>query len=165
MDTRDSDLPRPEPTLERVIQAFAISPVTAGAPCAAALGLFMVFSGGIWSTSLWLRAVGGSALLVAAWAYPVTFILGVPLYVVLRKRVRLTGLNSTIAGATIGGLVALLGAAAPELRDNLLLRGLIGWPHLLVLGAACGALPGLTFCAIATRSIETFRNWPGAHRS
>lgn len=141
------------PVLDRVIQAFAIAPPTAGMPFGAALGLFMVISGGTWSSTGWLTAVGGGAFLVSAWAYPVALVLGVPLYILMRERVPLTPLHSAIVGGTIGGLVAagLLGAAAPQLRDLLLMRGLIGWPHLLGLGFICGVLPGLVFCAIATR--------------
>jgi hypothetical protein len=154
-----------EPTLARAVPAFAIAPITAGIPCAIAIGLFMAFSGGTWSSAGWLTAVAGSAVLVGAWAYPVALVIGVPLFFLMRGRVPVTPLASTLVGATIGAFTAMgmLAVAAPQLRNGLLLKGLIGWPHLLALGLMCGALPGLTFCAIATRGFTPRTGLPANH--
>jgi hypothetical protein len=116
------------PRLDSVIQAFAISPATAGIACGIAMGLFMKLNGVAWSSPDMLKVVAGSAFLVGAWAYPVALFIGGPSYFLLRDRIPLTPIHSAVVGAIIGGLMALglFGAFAPQVRGDLLLRAHIG---------------------------------------
>ncbi|MBL8770546.1 MAG: hypothetical protein JNK30_04125 [Phenylobacterium sp.] len=151
----DLDRMRRQPSLGRVVTGFALSPITAGMPCAFALAMYAIAEGRGGIDAEGLRLTAGLALVVGLWAYPVAFVVAAPLYVLSRRWIGLTALNSAAAGAAVGASVAaaFLGAAAPELRELLLLQGAVGWLHLLALASACGALPGFVFYLIAGRPI------------
>jgi hypothetical protein len=126
------------PSFERICLAFATAPATAAIPCALGISLLLAFHH---ATRGWSAVLGG-AFLVGMWAYPVALVLGVPTYVLLRERIPLRPIRSAAVGTAIGGLATtgFLSVAAPQLRDGLYLRGLIGWPHLLGVGLVCGDL-------------------------
>jgi hypothetical protein len=141
------------PSFERVCLAFAVAPPSAAVPVFvfyAALLAPYVRSDNVGG---WLVGPGGFALLAGAFAYPITLVLAVPTYLAARALLRLTPLRAAAIGGGLGVLVisGLLALAAPELKAGLFLGGLIGEWHLVALGFAAGALPGLAFWTIATR--------------
>jgi hypothetical protein len=120
---------------------------------AAAASGTAVFIIGMWLLDgpPWHVWVGG--LVVGLWlsavfiAGPVTVLIGVPLYLFLRGRVRATPLNCGLTGAILGTIplifwaVVIDGASVGDLLPALV-------------GAPCGALGGLVFWLVAAREIN-----------
>jgi hypothetical protein len=94
---------------------------------------------GVLLLGLWL-----SAIFIAG---PATVLVGVPLYLFLRGRVRATPLNCGLIGAVIGTLPLVFwvtvigGASAADLL-------------FVLTGAPCGAFGGLVFWMVAAREIN-----------
>lgn len=96
------------------------------------------FPGGL-VAGLWL-----SAMFIAG---PTTVLVGVPLYLFLRSRVRATLLNCAVAGGFVGALALVLWPVVfgATIRDLL---------SITLAGAACGGLGGLTFWLVSAREIN-----------
>lgn len=152
----------PRPSFERTCFAFVVAPPSAAVPVflfyAAVLAPYLRSD----NAGGWLVAPGGFALLTAGFAYPITLVLAVPAYLIVRERLRLTRLRAAAIGGGLGVLVisGLLALAAPELKEGLYLRGLIGGAHLVALGCAAGALPGWAFWLLATMPERDVRSPP-----
>ena len=143
---------RASPSFERVCLGFAVAPATAAGPVIAFyLAAVLPYVSSETSTGL-LMAPFGFGVLAGAFAYPITLVLAVPAYFLIRERIHLTPLRAALIGGAIGGLVAggLISTVSPYLREGLLFRGHLSWLHLVAAGFASGALPGWVFWKLAT---------------
>lgn len=122
------------------MQAFVAAPVSG----AAAVGLTIGLIDPPFDVALKIAVFG---LLV--FALPATVLLGLPLYLVLRRRVRLTVITAASAGAVVGAAPALLMNLA--LLSQGLARNAAEVLALPLLATAPGALGGLVFWAVVAR--------------
>ena len=128
-----------QPAPHRLVWAFAAAPA-AGA-LVIALGMAAVtgsLAGGLF--------IGGFG--VALVGYPATLIVGLPAYLALRRRMRLTLVRCAVAGAAIAGVPLMIVMSVMMLADGASMRDLGNL--LLPIGAAvAGAVGGLVFWAVA----------------
>jgi hypothetical protein len=132
------DLPQPAP--HRLVWAFA------AAPAAAALALGLVMA--VVTRSL-AAGLGVGAFGLLLFGYPATLLLGLPAYLALRRRMRLTPLRCALAGAVIGGAPLLLIFAANLAASGFSTRDLDDIVIPALGATAAGALGGVVFWAFA----------------
>jgi putative effector of murein hydrolase len=84
-----------------------------------------------------------SALLIAG---PATVLLGVPLYLVLRGRIRATITNCCLLGALVGAVTMAIWSA--------ILEAGLGALWLIGAGLLCGSAGGLAFWLVSAREIN-----------
>ncbi len=127
----------PAPRFDRVAAAFIAAPLFASLLTGAGLA---TFTGG--AMGPWLPMAFGIAVVALMVAAPLTVVLGIPAYLLLRRRVKARLTGSALTGAAIAATpwlaVVLAGAASGSLAEP----WTILWPLglLIVVGAASGAL-------------------------
>ena len=151
-------IPWPVPPLWWVALAFIVAPLVVAVAFA-----FSAQAGT--EPEAWLqRAINTLLLILMFGAYPPTLLVGVPVYVFLRRRVRPTAFNCALAGLFVAGLPTLVLALIPSPAGSYSYgqnmqafivngqRTALGWlSELEHFGVMCalGAVTGLVFWLVA----------------
>jgi hypothetical protein len=138
-------MPEPLP-LRRVVLAFLAAPAAIAIILGIAAGLSQVRFG-IESILFYGVATAGVGLFVVA--YPLTLVVGVPAYLLLRRRTTLTIAKAIVAGALVAGVpFSLLLALGPARK---LISGMTAAADLEICATVfiAGALTGLVFGLVA----------------
>ncbi len=131
-----------------VIWAFLAAPLAG----AGALGVLSAWLPGSNSSMAAAMAIGGAIV-----GYLIALTLGVPAYLVLRKRVKPRLVYPTLGGAIIASTPFMLGSLASGL-DGASLTGLL---QTVGLAFPAGAVGGFTFWLIAVRADPNARQFFG----